>query len=210
LIGNKIHFIFQMGPADVLDHAAQSFTYGGKLGIDATLKLPEEISLEKNNSENINKINFDISTIQSVLKNLEELKEFNTSLIEEGLDLLFVSINKTRKGQIEELFSAITDKTEFSGIRFILFFDSDISLKNISILTWLALSNIDPIRDCYFKKTENSFVLAIDATRKNYDIDKYQTEWPSIISMDKDTIHEVDEKWSSLGLGEFIPSPSSF
>jgi 4-hydroxy-3-polyprenylbenzoate decarboxylase len=31
-----------MGPIDVLDHASRAFTYGSKLGLDATRKMPEE------------------------------------------------------------------------------------------------------------------------------------------------------------------------
>lgn len=33
---------FSMGPIDVLDHAARAFTYGSKMGIDATVKWKEE------------------------------------------------------------------------------------------------------------------------------------------------------------------------
>jgi len=33
---------FTMGPMDVLDHSSRAFTYGSKLGLDATRKLPEE------------------------------------------------------------------------------------------------------------------------------------------------------------------------
>jgi len=33
---------FTMGPVDVLDHAARAFTYGSKMGIDATTKWEEE------------------------------------------------------------------------------------------------------------------------------------------------------------------------
>lgn len=33
---------FTMGPVDVLDHASRAFTYGSKMGLDATRKLPEE------------------------------------------------------------------------------------------------------------------------------------------------------------------------
>jgi 4-hydroxy-3-polyprenylbenzoate decarboxylase len=33
---------FSMGPVDVLDHSARAFTYGSKMGIDATKKWPEE------------------------------------------------------------------------------------------------------------------------------------------------------------------------
>lgn len=33
---------FTMGPVDVLDHSSRAFTYGSKIGLDATRKLPEE------------------------------------------------------------------------------------------------------------------------------------------------------------------------
>jgi 4-hydroxy-3-polyprenylbenzoate decarboxylase len=33
---------FTMGPMDVLDHSSRAFTYGSKMGIDATRKVPEE------------------------------------------------------------------------------------------------------------------------------------------------------------------------
>jgi len=33
---------FTMGPMDVLDHSSRAFTYGSKIGLDATKKLPEE------------------------------------------------------------------------------------------------------------------------------------------------------------------------
>jgi 4-hydroxy-3-polyprenylbenzoate decarboxylase len=34
--------IIQDGPVDHLDHASRSHSFGGKIGIDATAKLPEE------------------------------------------------------------------------------------------------------------------------------------------------------------------------
>ncbi|HVE79121.1 MAG TPA: menaquinone biosynthesis decarboxylase [Gemmatimonadaceae bacterium] len=33
---------FTMGPVDVLDHSSRAFTYGSKMGLDGTRKLPEE------------------------------------------------------------------------------------------------------------------------------------------------------------------------
>ena len=33
---------FTMGPVDVLDHASRAFTYGSKMGVDATRKWPDE------------------------------------------------------------------------------------------------------------------------------------------------------------------------
>ncbi|MBE0673938.1 MAG: menaquinone biosynthesis decarboxylase, partial [Bacteroidales bacterium] len=36
--------LFLKGPLDVLDHSSDTFSFGGKMGIDATEKLPEETS----------------------------------------------------------------------------------------------------------------------------------------------------------------------
>ncbi|MCK7536325.1 MAG: hypothetical protein MZV63_37750 [Marinilabiliales bacterium] len=40
----KPTYIFTRGPLDVLDHSSDTFSFGGKTGIDATEKLPEEIT----------------------------------------------------------------------------------------------------------------------------------------------------------------------
>jgi 4-hydroxy-3-polyprenylbenzoate decarboxylase len=53
---------FTMGPVDVLDHSSRGFTYGSKLGIDATRKWPEE-GFTRNWP---NKIEMDAITKQSV------------------------------------------------------------------------------------------------------------------------------------------------
>ncbi len=34
---------FSRGPLDVLDHSSDTFSLGGKMGVDATIKLPEEV-----------------------------------------------------------------------------------------------------------------------------------------------------------------------
>jgi 4-hydroxy-3-polyprenylbenzoate decarboxylase len=33
---------FTLGPVDVLDHSSRAFTFGSKMGLDATQKMPEE------------------------------------------------------------------------------------------------------------------------------------------------------------------------
>ncbi|MEP7254004.1 MAG: hypothetical protein ABI683_16535, partial [Ginsengibacter sp.] len=40
------------------------------------------------------------------------------------------------------------------------------------------------------------------------EFDDFYRDWPNIIVADNKTIASVDKKWSSLGLGDFIPSPS--
>ncbi len=50
--------------------------------------------------------------------------------------------------------------------------------------------------------------IGFDGTRKTRMHDNFQRDWPNIIVADDSTIKSVDEKWSKLGLGQFIPSPS--
>ena len=40
-------FLFTNGPLDVLDHASDNFSFGGKAGVDATVKHPEENGLRQ-------------------------------------------------------------------------------------------------------------------------------------------------------------------
>jgi 4-hydroxy-3-polyprenylbenzoate decarboxylase len=50
--------------------------------------------------------------------------------------------------------------------------------------------------------------LVIDGTTKTKAFDNFDRDWPNILIHDDATIKSVDEKWSKLGLGEFIKSPS--
>jgi 4-hydroxy-3-polyprenylbenzoate decarboxylase len=50
--------------------------------------------------------------------------------------------------------------------------------------------------------------MGLDGTIKTKEFDNFQRDWPNIIVSNEETIKLVDEKWSRLGLGEFIPSPS--
>ncbi len=50
--------------------------------------------------------------------------------------------------------------------------------------------------------------MGLDGTIKTKELDNFQRDWPNIIVMDDDTIKAVDEKWSRLGLGKFLSSPS--
>jgi 4-hydroxy-3-polyprenylbenzoate decarboxylase len=213
-VNNPIHFNFLTGPADVLDHASQSFTYGGKLCIDATIKLPEELYYDeqqkrgKENLNGLNEIHFNLSEIKKILNNYPDITGSNISFLEKGLGLLILTVDKKRKHLVNELNSEFFQFPAFNGIKFIVFLDKDEPIHQYSYITWLILGNVDPVRDCYIIKNENAFCMAIDGTKKNFEFDDFKREWPSIIVSDDDTIKKIDEKWASLGLGEIINSPS--
>ena len=50
--------------------------------------------------------------------------------------------------------------------------------------------------------------MGFDGTLKTKELDDFYRDWPNIIVADDETIESVDEKWDTLGLGDFIPSPS--
>lgn len=206
------HLCFQMGPSDVLDHSSRSYTYGGKLCIDSTVKMPEEIALQNSEEANPNNIipglQIDETMLRKFLENCSEIRGFNTSLLKEGIGLLILAVDKNRKGQVKELSLQFTQMPIFAGIRFIIFVDRGYSLNNISLITWLTFVNIDPVYDCYVLGGENNFFVIVDATKKNLEFDGFKRDWPSVIISDSDTIKQIDNKWASLGLGIFIKSPS--
>ena len=75
-------------------------------------------------------------------------------------------------------------------------------------------NNLDPKRGrLLYKKPAlaqpvTSPVFSLDGTRKTKEFDDFQRDWPNIIVADEATIRSVDDKWESLGIRTFIPSPS--
>jgi len=212
-VKNPSHINIQLGPSDVLDHASRSFTYGGKLCLDATSKLPEECENGKYNEQTsqkneIDKFDFDISSIRKLFENNNDIGSFNPFFLEIGLGLLILSIHKNRKFQAKEMTKLFMQSPLFENIHFIIFTDVNVPLDNISFITWLVLANIDPLRDSYINENEEKFCISIDGTKKILDTDDIHFEWPPIIISDNDTIRKVDEKWPLMSLGELINSPS--
>src|SRR6185295_6161148 len=91
---------FSQGPMDVLDHSCSKFAFGGKMCVDATVKFPEEVRGMKAEV----KSEFTVSSLQfTVSKNFPEINGINTSLLEKGISVVFISIEKNRKNHIREL-----------------------------------------------------------------------------------------------------------
>ncbi|CDN30129.1 3-polyprenyl-4-hydroxybenzoate carboxy-lyase [Mucinivorans hirudinis] len=88
----------------------------------------------------------------------------------------------------------------YEGAKCIILFDDRAKGLSNSDLLWLAVANADAVRDV---RVEQGRVV-VDARFKR-DIGR---DFPNIVSADIQTIKSIDHKWESLGLGEFIPSPS--
>ena len=197
--------VFSKGPLDVLDHSASAFAFGSKMGIDATVKNIEEMPDMQlfNNDCFIDK--------ENILKRYPEIKGINSRLLKENLPVVIIAIEKNRKNHIRQINDELIKSGLIKDIRFIFYVESIIDINDISDVVWRFANNIDPKRDSYFVQMpdgSNYLGIAIDGTRKTKEYDDFSRPWPNIIVMDDDTIKKVDEKWNTLGLGKFLPSPS--
>lgn len=199
-------FIFTQGPTDVLDHSCSTMAFGGKMGIDATRKFPEEISSEFGvQSSELKNNGLDASNLKTLF---EEIHEVNDSLLKIGVSLVFISVKKNKKGHIKELSEKLIARDELKNVGVVIFLEHTIDITDIADAVWRFSNNIDPKRDHYILNTASHSTLFLDGTRKTKEFDGFQRDWPNILASDEATIKQVDEIWNKLGLGKFILSPS--
>ena len=199
---------FTQGPVDVLDHSCSVMAFGGKMGIDATRKFPEEKIQSEFPSPSgkglgVRSSNFELQTLN--LKSLfPEIHNINTSLLEKGISILIISVEKNKKNHFRELSEKLFQHEMFSEIKFVLFLDHTIDISSVADAVWRFTNNVDPKRDSFVFGNH----LAMDGTRKTKELDGFERDWPNILCSYEKTIQRVDEIWDKLGLGKFIPSPS--
>ncbi len=200
--------VVSQGPTDVLDHSCSKMAFGGKLGIDATRKFPEELR----GNEPLN-INYDSESIQlkALQSEFPEIMTINTNLLKSEISLVFIGIEKTRPNQVPEITAALFAKPEFNQVKVLIFLDSNIDISHVGDALWRFSNNTDVKRDHILIPAKNNDLnahLVLDGTRKTRALDGFQRDWPNILISDAPTIESVDKLWDSLGLGTFIPSPS--
>ena len=204
---------FSTGPMDVLDHSCSKMGFGGKMCIDGTKKMEEEV--EESYEQRVVRYDFDELFLQN---RFAEIKAVNISLIKKAIPCLIISVEKNRIGHIKELHDEICALKEIEGVKMILYVEHTVDANDLPIALWRFCNNLDPKRDShlYKRSTNNTQTVAynyyacmgFDGTRKTKELDNFQREWPNIIVADNNTINSVDNKWESLGIGAFIPSPS--
>lgn len=82
--------------------------------------------------------------------------------------------------------------------------DKDLPTNDRYVMLWIWGSNCDPVRDSFFQDG----ALIMDSTTKVKGENGFTRDWPGYALSSENTIKAVDEKWSALGIGEFIESPS--
>ncbi len=205
-------FHFSQGPTDVLDHSCSRMAFGGKLGIDGTKKMLEEIDPAVSEIE-INPLTLSktIPEIEEVIKKFPELHQVNSRLLNFGIPLMFVSIEKNKKGHVREVAKKLFEENVFSSIKVLIILEASMDIGDIADAVWRFSNNVDPKRDHLLIPATKEFEVnhvVFDGTRKTKELDGFDREWPNILVSDDKTIERIDAIWDQLGLGKFIPSPS--
>lgn len=213
-------FYFTQGPTDVLDHSCSVMAFGGKMGIDATAKLPEE-----KNSDfgfGISDLRFSISDFNILINQFPEIKQMNYSLLKMGVSVVFIAVEKNRRNHIKELSKQITNGGFLTGVKVVVFLEHTMDVSDTADAVWRFSNNVDPKRDHFINETisepkPNSqpetlnakpATIYFDGTRKTLEYDGFTRDWPNILASDVKTIQRIDAIWDKLGLGVFIKSPS--
>lgn len=194
--------LFSSGPLDVLDHSSDTYSMGGKLGIDGTIKLAEEVSGNKTSGSDWKS---KTGKIESNFR--EEITEkAGNVFILTGLPVIIVGLNQSKDhdaaGKSKKWFR---ERSSDIFQTLILAVDNSIDLDDLDIVAWQLLGNSDPRRDIDFLSDGTLF---IDGTVKAFRKGGFPRKWPNVVCSSKETIELVDGKWESLGIGPFIPSPS--
>lgn len=188
--------IINCGALDILDHASDTFSYGGKMGIDATSKIEGEIKQPKNNGSFRERLAGKLP--EDIMKS--DLLGSDLSMLISGIPAIFCTVNKdkdwrestqklleTRKG----FWIFIVDKPALSTDQF--------------TRSWQILSNTDPARDV---EIYNGNVI-VDATAKVHPSDHFPRKWPNVVVSSMETIREVDKFIREIVPGNNLSSPSS-
>ena len=195
--------LFSHGPLDVLDHSSDGFSFGGKLGIDATIKhIEESTGRDKTDISG----DQEISKIKNDFLENDLIKSYNVSLFEGHIPILIISADRSVDGDvIKKLKKLISTKCPAGIFRLIIVVDSTVDVDDLFMVAWQILANSDPQRDHEFLSPQS---LIIDGTIKAYRKGGFPRKWPNIVTSASETIEAIDRNWSSLGIGEFISSPS--
>jgi 4-hydroxy-3-polyprenylbenzoate decarboxylase len=205
---------FSTGPMDVLDHSCSKLGFGGKMCIDGTYKMDEEIDEQAA----VYSLPFSIPGSQLetlLLSKFPEIKAANCSLSDKQIPCLIVSVEKNRRGHVRELHEQLFALRETEGIKIVLYVEHTVDPHDLPSALWRFCNNLDPKRDhllarhqSFNDQSKMAACMGFDGTRKTKEMDDFRRDWPNIIVADDSTIRAVDAKWEQLGIGPFIPSPS--
>ena len=202
-------FIFSKGPLDVLDHASPHFSFGSKLGIDATQKMTEDLKIQRFKDSKFHEYKKTVieSRNPGINKNYPMITAWNMSLPDEGIPIAIFAVNEPNAELIAQLGQQLLTDNELRSVKIFILLDDTVDITDLDTVFWLACANTDPERDIRLADAPSQQMVA-DACMKYPHSYGFPRDWPNVVTSSKLTIRVIDEKWEELGLGNFVSSPS--
>jgi 4-hydroxy-3-polyprenylbenzoate decarboxylase len=185
--------IFSRGPLDVLDHSSDDFAFGSKIGIDVT---------------NSNTIQYTANHTKPIRKpNQSNIVAFNCPPEFDEL-LMILSVKEPNTTLVGNICKELFEDENLSQVKLFILLDDTVDIFDLETVCWLVCSNIDPQRDIRIADAPRGQIV-IDACMKLPHTYNFQRTWPNVVTSSKEIIKTVDEKWNTLGIKEFVSSPSN-
>ncbi|MBN2520769.1 MAG: menaquinone biosynthesis decarboxylase, partial [Bacteroidales bacterium] len=135
--------IISKGPADVLDHASNNHSLGGKMCIDATSK-----TLEENDKRNLIFNFISSESIYSEINEIPGIDKVYFDFIKKRIPLLLIGVDESIIDSMKSFIQNLVNKLQTRNLYMVLI-DKALVFKEINILLWYTLANFDPVRDYY-------------------------------------------------------------
>jgi 4-hydroxy-3-polyprenylbenzoate decarboxylase len=146
-------------------------------------------------------------------KILPEVVDINLPV--EGIfhNFAFISIDKRYPGHGRKVISAIWGLGLLMFTKFVVVFDGDVNVQDMSEVLWRIGNNVDPERDTFTVRGPVDALdhaspiphygskMGIHATR-TWREEGHEREWPDVIEMDMETKELVDRRWREYGFEE--------
>jgi len=144
-------------------------------------------------------------------KLIPEIVDINLPI--EGIfhNFAFVSIDKRYPGQAYRVMHALWGLGQMAFAKWIIVFDKEVNVQDISEALWRLGNNIDPERDIIFTKGPIDVLdhsvdrvglgtkIGIDATRK-WKEEGFSRQWPDEIKMSDEIKELVSRRWKDYGI----------
>ena len=171
------NILISEGVCDALDHASDTYAYGGKLGIDCTADNVYFPQKEIIGDQDL------LVLMQELDVHIKDIRQYKTYT---KTPICVIAIDKQERiEQVYEKLSAIKAHTKL-----LVFVDHEKNdLDNPYMLIWRVVNNIDAKRDIFLQKE----FIGIDATNKGA-IENFPRRWPDDTDCDPDVIADLRER----------------
>lgn len=169
---DESNLLISEGICDQLDHASNTYCFGGKAGLDACTDIKVR-NIEKISDENL------LDLFKNTEKTIINLKQY---YLDTYAPICVIAIDKKEK--ISHIFEKL--QIHKKHFRILVFLDIDANLANPYMLLWRVVNNIDAQRDIFIKKD----CVGIDASAKGK-LEDYHKEWPFMTNCSKEIIDKL-------------------